>query len=261
MSGVRWVATKEEALALFEDRFLRWQVTPLDWLGAWVTTRATAILRHRGRGHQLLGVGAARDVVRLLPLALDHLPGSERADGFVRLTVEASAVDRLPAQLRPDPQQADGWEWMWTDSPPGEVPGEAAVEWVDADERLTTLLQAANPRHHGQPGDRDIRGWAGVHDDAGGLLAIGALAELDTGIPNLRSITTHPQARGRGLGAAVSAFLTRYALASGAPVATLGLYSDNDTARRLYTRLGYQRSHAFVSGPLTFSTSASARSA
>ena len=258
--GVHRVRTKEEVLAVFTDRFLRWQMTPHAWIGAWVTPAAVAVLRHRDSGHQLLAVGDPGDVVRLLQLAAEEPAPSQSAEQAVRLTVETRALDRLPAQLRPDPEQADGWEWMWTDRTPPPVPGEAAVGWVDADERLRSLLQAANPRHHGRPGDPDIRGWAGVRDDSGRLLAAGALAVLDTGIPSLRSISTDPAARGRGMGAAVSAFLTRHAL-SLAPVATLGLYSDNDIARRLYTRLGYQPSHAFCSGPLTLSTSASVRSA
>ena len=254
------VRTKEEAIAVFADRFLRWQVTPHAWLGAWVTPAAVAVLRSRGSRHQLLGVGEPADVVRLLPLAAEQLRAIQSTAQPVRLTVETRALHRLPTQLRPDPEQADGWEWMWTDRTPAPVPGEESVCWVDAEDRLSALLASANPRHHGRPGDPDIRGWAGVRDDNGRLVAAGALAVLDTGIPNLRSISTDPAARGRGMGAAVSAFLTRHALRD-APVVTLGMYSDNDTARRLYTRLGYRRSHAFCSGPLALSTSASARSA
>ncbi|MEJ7757704.1 MAG: GNAT family N-acetyltransferase [Nocardioidaceae bacterium] len=124
------------------------------------------------------------------------------------------------------------------------------MHWTDDLDAVKALLADANPRHHGRPGDPDLRGWAAMRDDRDALLCVGALADIDTGVPHLRSITTTPKARGQGLAAAVSAFLTREALRASPPAVTLGLYSDNATARRLYTRLSYQFSHALLSGPL-----------
>ena len=48
--------------------------------------------------------------------------------------------------------------------------------------------------------------------------------------------------RGRGLGAAVTARLTREAI-TGVGVCTLGMYADNAVARRVYHRLGYATVH------------------
>jgi predicted GNAT family acetyltransferase len=59
------------------------------------------------------------------------------------------------------------------------------------------------------------------------------------GVPHLASIATLPAVRGRGLGEAVTSSLTRAALLAGRPVVTLGMYSDNAVARRLYQRLGF----------------------
>jgi len=92
-----------------------------------------------------------------------------------------------------------------------------------------------------------VRGWAGVRR-SGRLLGAGALCSAPSGTPHLRAIVTHPDHRGTGLGAAVTAFLTREGLRD-SPVVTLGMYSDNDAARRLYHRLGYTTSHRWLSSP------------
>ena len=64
--------------------------------------------------------------------------------------------------------------------------------------------------------------------------------------PTLSGITVRPSQRGRGLGLAVTAHLTRAAVrASG--VCTLGMYSDNDVARRVYHGLGYTGDHLWSS--------------
>ena len=75
-------------------------------------------------------------------------------------------------------------------------------------------------------------------------------AEHVAGVPHLASVVVDPHARGRGLAADLCARLTRDALAAGAPVVTLGMYSDNDAARRVYTGLGFVVDRDFVSGYL-----------
>ena len=90
-----------------------------------------------------------------------------------------------------------------------------------------------------------MRAWAGVRRE-GRLVATSALCSTTSGTPHLRSIVTHPDQRGQGLGGAVTAALTLRGLQD-SPVVTLGMYSDNDVARRIYHRLGYQTSHRWVS--------------
>ena len=246
---VRRVGSLAETRGVYADRFLHWQVTSAGFNSAWLGQRAVVIHRMRGTQPQLIVLGRGPQVTEPLELAAAALPPEQLADGSVRLTVEVEAAGHLPAGIRLEAEHTDAWEWMWTQTEPPPVPGEEAVRWTYDMDPVLALLAHANPRHHGRPGDPDIRGWAGVFDD-GALVCAGALADLDTGAAHLRSITTAPRARGQGLGAAVSAFLTRSALRSQPPAVTLGLYSDNATARRLYTRLGFQPSHALLSGPL-----------
>ncbi len=70
------------------------------------------------------------------------------------------------------------------------------------------------------------------------------------GAGHLTGIVVDPAHRGQGLGTAVTAGLTRAAIERPARmpgVSTLGMYSDNDSARPLYRRLGYRSAHAFSS--------------
>jgi RimJ/RimL family protein N-acetyltransferase len=48
----------------------------------------------------------------------------------------------------------------------------------------------------------------------------------------------------------VTAWVTRRLLEEGSPRVTLGMYSDNEVARRVYLRLGYEVVHRFTSGRL-----------
>ena len=77
-------------------------------------------------------------------------------------------------------------------------------------------------------------------------MAAGALTRAPPAPRTSRAIVTRPDQRGHGLGAAVTAYLTDAGLRSG-PVVTLGMYSDNEVARRLYHRLGYVTSHRWAS--------------
>jgi predicted GNAT family acetyltransferase len=113
---------------------------------------------------------------------------------------------------------------------------------------IQALLDASSPRHDAKVGAPEVIAWYGVRDDDDGrLVACAAHTEPVPGVPHLASIATRPAARGRGLGAAVTAAVTRAPLEAGRPVVTLGMYSDNAVARRLYHRLGYTCTHRWSS--------------
>ncbi|MEJ7757705.1 MAG: hypothetical protein WKF83_16735 [Nocardioidaceae bacterium] len=112
-------ATKEEVLAAYDDRFLRWQVTSTGFQSAWVSERAAVIHRLRGTQPQLITLGGGPEIGVLLELAAGALLDEQLADGSVRLTIEAGAAKDLPAGIRLDTEETDAWEWMWTrDEPP-----------------------------------------------------------------------------------------------------------------------------------------------
>jgi predicted GNAT family acetyltransferase len=99
------------------------------------------------------------------------------------------------------------------------------------------------------PGRPGVERWVGLRE-GGELVAVGANAPISAPVPHLASIATLPALRGRGLGAAVTAALTRSLLAEGHSVVTLGMYSDNPVARRVYERLGFRCDHRFSSRTL-----------
>jgi GNAT superfamily N-acetyltransferase len=167
------------------------------------------------------------------------------------VTVPRGTVPLLPSALRP-PLYED-WDWFWTDRiGPSPLPGEEKVQWLErtADAEITALLDLDSPRHSARPGERFVRRWCGIRDAAGALVACAAHVEYVAGVPQLASIVTRGDQRGQGLGGAVTAWLTRRLLQEGFAVVTLGMYADNDVARRMYGRLGYRLAHRFSSGRL-----------
>ena len=182
---------------------------------------------------------------------------------LVREVVEGHGIDVSHATL---PRDADrllptsytlrprnDWEWFFTISPPTAQEREREVAWLDdtaAAEDIRRFLHEWSPRHDAEPGEEHVRRWCGVRDDAGRLVATAAHTEYTPGVPFLASIATHGGRRGQGYGAAVTAWITRRLLEEGAGWVTLGMYSDNDVARRVYERLGFRCTHRFTSGRL-----------
>lgn len=165
--------------------------------------------------------------------------------------VDAVSLPRTAAHVGGLLAQPRGlWEWMWTTTPPLAPPGDATIELTEADRGdLQALLDAHNPGTDGQPFARQGQRWVGVRDDDGSLLAVGCCEPEHSGTPVLSGITVVPAARGRGLGRVVTAELTRGAVGTHS-WSTLGMYSVNDTARRLYHSLGYETGAVWSSGAL-----------
>ncbi len=134
------------------------------------------------------------------------------------------------------------------------IPGEDRVIGLDAtdEEQIRALLEVANARTDARPFETPAQRWVGVRDADGTLVACGVRDETVAGIPILEGITVRADQRGRGLGLAVTASLTREAVRSDG-VCTLGMYSDNDVARRLYHGLGYGEDHVWSSRRLVSS--------
>lgn len=188
-------------------------------------------------------VAALEDLVSSPPFAgwLAHL----RTKG-----VDAVSLPRTAAHvggLLPQPRGL--WEWMWTTTPP--LGTDRPTVQLTQDERaeLQSLLDAHNPWTDGKPFVRPGQRWVGVRDDEGGLLAVGCCEPERSGTPVLSGITVVPAARGRALGRVVTADLTRDAIDTHG-WCTLGMYSVNDTARRLYHSLGYETGAVWSSGAL-----------
>ena len=163
-----------------------------------------------------------------------------------RVTLPRGAVVHLPAWVGLD---GTHWDFRHVSVAAPVQPGEdRVVELTDlADVRA--LLDAASPTTPVQPDDGVARRWYGIHG-AAGLLACIADDSSTTGVGHLSAIAVSPTARRQGLGAAVTASLTRRLLAEGCDLVTLGMYADNDGGRALYDHLGFADDHRCTSGPL-----------
>ncbi|PPK95987.1 acetyltransferase (GNAT) family protein [Kineococcus xinjiangensis] len=249
---VRPVSDRAALLAASgHDPFVRFELDPGAGGGApvrgWAGRGAWAFLRPRPPGlggHTLTALGAPEAVG---PLVAEVVPLLGADVGWVTMTRGAA--------LPPQAGDGDDWDWFWTRQQPQPQPGEGRVVALPDDAavraEVAALLQRASPRHSARPGRPGVLGWAGIRDGAGRLVACAAHTENVPGVPHLASVATDPVQRGRGLGAAVTAALTRRLLAAGAPAVTLGMYADNDVARRLYARLGFVREHALSSRRLS----------
>jgi len=234
----------ELLLATGHDPFVRRTVrTPS--VRAWWRDGATAWLgdRHRGRSY-LSALGAPPAVGALIEQLLPELPVG------IRVTVPRGTAAHLPAWVG---MQRTDWDFRWLAAAPPRQPGEQAVQALcddagDAD-AIAALLAADSPTASAQPGDEGVRGWVGVRD-AHGLVACAADTSWGDASGHLSSIAVRRDARGAGLGSAVTAALSRRLLDAGAELVTLGMYSDNAAGRAMYDRLGFHDDHPFTSGPL-----------
>lgn len=141
------------------------------------------------------------------------------------------------------------WDFMWTNEVPEGGPLPEGLELVELDDTDDADLiegfgRSHNPSFEGYPGRGFATRWLATRRSGGDLLAVGAVHELASGIPHLAGIVVDTAERGRGLGRLLTAELTRLAIDE-AGVSTLGVYSDNVAATRLYAQLGYRTAHRF----------------
>ncbi|MFJ9419350.1 GNAT family N-acetyltransferase [Streptomyces sp. NPDC101227] len=146
------------------------------------------------------------------------------------------------------------WVFRWTLEEPAVHRAENRVVPLDEGhhEELFAFLKEHSPAHSTGPGSVDVRLWAGIRapDGDGRLVACGALSTLrDSGAPLMASVATDARLRGQGLGAALTSWLTRYAVRRHG-FCTLWQLADNTPAERLYTRLGYRNEDPCVAARL-----------
>jgi GNAT superfamily N-acetyltransferase len=210
----------------------------------WLSGRAVAWMGvdAEERTSYLSALGPPDEVGALIGTLVDEVPPKQR------MTLPRGAPAHLPAWMSMD---GTDWDFRWLDAPPPAQPREDDVEVLPAgtDDDVAALLATSSPTASVQPGSAAARRWVGL-TEAGVLLACAADTSSVDGVGHLSSIAVHPDARGKGLGRAVTASLTRRLLEEGRDVVTLGMYADNGAGRAMYDALGFRDEHRFTSGPL-----------
>ena len=244
-AALRLVRTHEEALeASGDSAFVRYDVpSPLEGDG-FALGRALALPRRtHTRRLGLLVLGPPADVDPLVAAIL----GQGLLDPEVRsVTVQRGSIDAVARQV--PLQDGNEWEWLCTTTAPPEVAAESRLLRLTSGHQpeIQALLAAANRGTDARPFEHPGQHWFGVRDDHGRLVACGVHERSLAGHPILSGITVDPAQRGLGLGLAVTAYLTRRAVEDDG-VCTLGMYSHNAVARRLYLGLGYGDVHEWSS--------------
>lgn len=205
--------------------------------------RAVVTVTETDEGPSVAGYG--QDAAQLVAELFDagELGGRLR---WVDLPRGSRLDERICAALRLE--ALPGWDWLWTDTPPEEP--STRVDRLDprADAAaIRDCLAEANPDTWRAPGAPDDLGWWGVAE--GGRLAgvIGVTARggprEDAASWHLHGLGVRPAARGRGLGTALTAAVTRIGLAGGAAWVSLGVWASNAPAIGIYHKLGYRTGH------------------
>lgn len=239
---VRELTTRADVLAASADHaFLRFDLSPdfdppalllvgsttVAWSQRWPDGRVGALL-----------VGDPDAVTVLVHTSTLHDWLAHVSPSHVTTHVEAYAEVAPLLGLR----AGNAWDRMWTTTPPPPLPAVTDVRWHDGSrDELTDFVRRHNPRPHALPGSHPDQRWAVIRDEGDRIVATGCTEPGNTSAPLIGGIVSDTALRGHGLGAAVTAYLTRDGLdRTGA--CTLGVFGDNDHARGLYERLGWTTS-------------------
>ncbi|WP_448060681.1 GNAT family N-acetyltransferase [Cellulomonas hominis] len=225
------------------------------------------LLRTESPGRaELLGLADGGDLAELFA-AHEAAESTGRLGGgpVTAVTVSRSVTADLPVRTaaRWGLSAGSGWDWMSVDvgtaalEPADRLGRERALPGpvlrldprADAD-AIRACLLLSNPRTGADPAAPGTAGWWGCRLPDGSLGGVvgavrGGAGAVLRGSWHLHGLGVRPELREAGLGAALTAAATRAGLAEAAWV-SLGLYADNDQARRVYRRLGFRTERELV---------------
>ena len=114
------------------------------------------------------------------------------------------------------------------------------AEIITNEDEITEFLKLSAPDSSVYPGNPEIISWGGIRNEAGLLVAIGALTQWQSGGKIISSVATHPDYRRQGLGRKLTQGIVRNARDLGIEVVVLAVFSKNSSARALYESIGFE---------------------
>lgn len=214
-----------------------------------------AVMDGLGRDRGLFGVGSTEDVAEALTSIVES--GELAGSGVRYATISRGAVELLAPEDRGALGLAgagSSWDWMWTDTLL-RVDDHSAAERLplgpQTTDEIREFLSRGHPTAGTGPDDPRLIGWWVVREAGRLHAAVGAIRLAPGMAPHLVSLGVDPGVRGRGLAGVVLAAAVADCLevrpVHGPPSVSLGLYADNEVARRVYLRLGFELHHRFTS--------------
>lgn len=223
--------------------------------GRWSGDAIAVVVEQEGRDRGLMGLGSP---VALAPLVSAVGEQRDLMAGVRFATLTRGTWDLVGSSERAVlglADEASHWDWFWTDRPlvgADPSPAERLPLTPATTAAVAECLARAHPTASTPADDERLVGWWGARSDDGRLVAVAGAVTLGAGLPpHVVSLGVDPAHRGRGYAGAVLAAAVRDCLdvrpVAGAPMVSLGMYADNEPARRVYLRHGFLLRHAFAS--------------
>ena len=110
---------------------------------------------------------------------------------------------------------------------------------IHDDEEISDFLKVHAPNSSVWPGNPELVFWAGIRNDSGELIAVGAVTMWETGQKIVSSIGTAEHERGKGIATKLVAEMVAKAYELGFPRLGLAVRADNIAAKRAYEKVGF----------------------
>lgn len=148
----------------------------------------------------------------------------------------------------PDRSEIRGtWDFFARSLSLRETPAVPAVPATKTDLQIANFLEAHSPDSSVKPGDPEIQSWTTLLDQSGEISAVGAIVQWQSGEFCLASIATHTAQRGRGLATRLVTTMVERCEELGARRVGLGVYAENYSAKRVYSKCGFTLMNEFTS--------------
>ena len=108
-------------------------------------------------------------------------------------------------------------------------------------EAITEFLRTHAPTSSTYPGSDEVLSWVSIRNGAGELVGVAALTQWESGGKLLSSVAVHSEMRGAGIGASVVGASVERAKELGIEHLLLAVTRSNESAIRLYEKVGFTR--------------------